>query len=292
MNVLSQQKNAKRLPEWLRRSLPATSTAGTQRILNRYRLKTVCQEARCPNQSECFSCRTATVMILGDVCTRRCSFCSVSSGCPEPPSADEPLGVAMAVKELGLKYVVITSVTRDDLQDEGAGHFADVVYRLHESNPGISVEVLTPDFHNRIECIRTVVATRPVVYNHNVEVVERLQRFMRPQADYGRSLGVLETVKNLDPQLVTKSGLMLGLGETEDEVRNAVRDLRSVGCDIVTLGQYLPPSSQHVPVREFISPQVFDQLAEEFKVFGFKQVFSGPYVRSSYHAKEAFCESA
>ena len=226
-----QTDNAIRLPAWFRRSLPAVSTEKTQRILKRHGITTVCQEALCPNQSECFSRCVATFMILGDVCTRHCSFCSVLGGAPQPPVEDEPARISQSVRELGLTYVVVTSVTRDDLEDEGAGHFARALRRIYSENPGISVEVLTPDFHNRVDCVRSVVAERPVVYNHNLEVVERLQRTVRPQAEYARSLGVLETVKKLDPSMTTKSGLMMGMGETEDEVRSAARDLRSVGCD-------------------------------------------------------------
>ncbi len=268
--------------------MPERSCAKTREILRRHRMTTVCREAACPNQSECFARETATFMILGDVCTRRCLFCSVKSGVPGVLETDEPRRVALAVRELGLRYAVVTSVTRDDLEDEGAGHFAETVSRIRAENPGILVEVLTPDFHNRAECIRKVVESLPAVYNHNVETVRALQAAIRPDADYRRSLGVLETVKKLNSGMVTKSGLMMGLGETMEEIRATVEDLRSAGCDILTLGQYLPPTSNHPAAKEFVAPEVFDRLADEFKALGFRQVFSGPYVRSSYHAEDAF----
>lgn len=280
-----------RLPEWLRRSLPTHSAEKTHRILSEQKLNTVCESALCPNRSECYSRNTATFMILGEVCTRSCSFCAIAAGKPQKVEDDEPQRVAIAARELGLQYVVITSVARDEMPDEGAGHFARTVEAVYKEIPGVQVEVLTPDFHARRELIAQVVAARPTVYNHNMETVERLQRKVRPQAGYARTLEVLRTVKSLDPEMTTKSGLMLGLGETLDEVRQTAKDLRAAGCDILTLGQYLPPSKDHMEVAEYISPEMFKSLAVELKVLGFREVFSAPYVRSSYHAGETFHNS-
>ena len=281
----------KRLPEWLRRSLPVLSAEKTHDILGRNRLNTVCESALCPNRSECYSRNTATFMILGDVCTRSCGFCAIKAGKPLEVEADEPERVARAARELGLKYVVITSVARDEMEDEGAGHFARTILAVKREIAEVSVEVLTPDFHARPELIKIVVDAKPTVYNHNLETVERLQKKVRPQGAYARTLKVVETVKNLDPEMTTKSGLMLGLGETLDEVRQAARDLRSAGCDILTLGQYLSPGKDNLACEEFIHPDVFRNLAEELKPLGFREVFSGPYVRSSYHAGETFLNS-
>lgn len=281
----------KRLPVWLRRSLPAGSTSKTNTVLKRYGLNTVCESALCPNRSECYSRRTATFMILGDVCTRRCGFCAIETGNPQVVMSDEPERVASAAQDLGLDYVVITSVARDELSDEGAGHFARTVTALRRNIPGVQVEVLTPDFHARRQLIATVVAAGPTVYNHNLETVERLQRNVRPQAGYKRSLQVLEIIKSLDPQMATKSGLMLGLGETREEVYQAAADLRNSGCDILTLGQYLAPSPTHLRVERFVTPEEFAQTAAHLKSFGFREVFAGPYVRSSYHAGETFLNS-
>ncbi len=282
----------KRLPSWLRRSLPVLSAEKTHRILSDQRLNTVCESALCPNRSECYSRNTATFMILGEVCTRSCGFCAIKAGRPEKVEEDEPARVAKAARELGLEYVVITSVARDEMPDEGAGHFARTVEAVYREIPGVQVEVLTPDFHARRELIAQVVAANPTVYNHNLETVERLQKQVRPQASYARTLKVLETVKSLNPAMTVKSGMMLGLGETLDEVRIAARDLRSAGCDILTLGQYLPPSQVHLKVQDYIAPEVFSQLAAELKPLGFREVFSAPYVRSSYHAGETFLNSS
>lgn len=281
----------KRLPGWLRRSLPALSAEKTHSILSEHRLNTVCESALCPNRSECYSRNTATFMILGEVCTRSCGFCAIKAGRPEKVEDDEPERVAKAARELGLEYVVITSVARDEMPDEGAGHFAKTVRAVYRAIPGVQVEVLTPDFHARRELIAQVVEAGPTVYNHNLETVERLQKQVRPQASYKRTLMVLETVKSLNPAMTAKSGIMLGLGEALDEVRQAARDLRSAGCDILTLGQYLPPSQSHLKVAEYITPEVFAQLADELKPLGFREVFSAPYVRSSYHAGETFLKS-
>ena len=281
----------KRLPVWLRRSLPALSAEKTHQILLRQRLNTVCESALCPNRSECYSRNTATFMILGEVCTRSCGFCAIKAGKPQEVELDEPERVAKAARELGLAYVVITSVARDEMEDEGAGHFAKTVEAVYREIPGVQVEVLTPDFHARRELIAQVVAAGPTVYNHNLETVERLQKKVRPQASYARSLSVLETVKNFNPAMTAKSGIMLGLGETLDEVRQAARDLRAAGCDILTIGQYLPPSQDHLQLAEYMAPEIFSGLADELKPLGFREVFSAPYVRSSYHAGETFLKS-
>lgn len=281
----------KRLPGWLRRSLPELSAEKTHHILSDYRLNTVCESALCPNRSECYSRNTATFMILGEVCTRSCGFCAIKAGRPEKVEDDEPERVARAAKELGLEYVVITSVARDEMPDEGAGHFARTIEAVYREIPDVQIEVLTPDFHAKRELIAKVVAAKPTVYNHNLETVERLQKQVRPQASYERTLKVLETVKSLDPSMTVKSGIMLGLGETPEEVWKAARDLRSAGCDIMTIGQYLPPSKNHLAVTEYVAPEVFAAYAETFKAMGFREVFSAPYVRSSYHAGETFRKS-
>ncbi|MBN1688507.1 MAG: lipoyl synthase [Candidatus Omnitrophica bacterium] len=277
-----------RLPSWLRRSLPVCATTGTHQVLERYGLHTVCESAACPNQSECFAKGTATFMILGDTCTRNCGFCAVKSGKPEMLDSSEPDRVAKAVQTLGLNYVVITSVTRDDLPDEGAGQYRETLEAIRRLMPDVRVEVLVPDFHARSDLIREVVDAGPQVFNHNLETVRSLQSDIRPEASYSRSLEVLQLAKQYGPSLMTKSGLMLGLGESQDEVYKTAEDLRRVGCDLLTLGQYLPPGPQAVCVKEYVRPEVFRELADEFKAMGFRNVFSGPYVRSSYHAGETF----
>ena len=277
-----------RLPPWFRRPIPAGSFHFTSAILERFRLHTVCESALCPNRSECYSRRTATFMILGNTCTRRCGFCAIQTGRGETVEPDEPERVAEAARELGLHYVVVTSVARDDLADEGAGHFYQCIRALRERIPEVEVEVLTPDFHGRAELIERVCEAGPAVYNHNLETVARLQKLVRPQAQYGRSLQVLERVKQDFPQILTKSGLMLGLGEGADEVLEAAEDLREVGCDVLTLGQYLPPSERHLKRVEYVSPEVFERLADTLRQMGFREVYAGPSVRSSYHAGETF----
>lgn len=231
-------------------------------------------------------------MILGNICTRSCSFCAIEAGRPQAVETDEPERVARAAKDLGLKYVVITSVARDEMPDEGAGHFAETVEAVKREISHVQVEVLTPDFHARRELIEKVVAAGPTVYNHNLETVERLQRAVRPQASYARSLKVLETVKSLNRFMTAKSGIMLGLGEEDGEVLQAAKDLRAAGCDILTLGQYLPPSrGEHAPLIKYVAPEIFSNWARELKSLGFREVFAGPYVRSSYHAGETFLNS-
>ncbi|MCG3172244.1 MAG: Lipoyl synthase [Myxococcota bacterium] len=273
-----------RLPDWVRnRGGTEDGLLHLKADLRGKRLVTVCEEARCPNIRECFSRPTATFMILGDTCTRACGFCDIAHGKPGQPNPHEPDNVAAAVAEMRLRFVVITSVARDDLPDEGAGHFAEVVRAIKERNPEVGVEVLTPDFHAREECIGQVVAAGADVYNHNIETVGRLQRLVRSAARYERSLKTLELALALGAPL-TKSGLMLGHGETRGEVIQTLRDLRSAGCGALTMGQYLQPNRRALPVKEYIRPEVFDELAEEARALGFSHVFSGPLVRSSYLA--------
>jgi lipoic acid synthetase len=250
------------------------------------KLNTVCESALCPNLGECFARRTATFMILGKVCTRNCRFCAVEGGQPELLDPEEPRRVAEAATRLGLKHVVVTSVTRDDLPDGGAGQFAATIQALREKLPYAIIEVLTPDFQGERKAIASVVEAQPHIFNHNVETVPRLYPRVRPEADYRRSLEVLRTVKELAPSIYTKSGLMVGLGETREEVEQVMADLREINCDILTIGQYLRPSPQHLEVKEFIPPEVFDYYAEAGRKMGFLYVASAPFVRSSYNAAE------
>lgn len=277
-----------RLPSWLKRPLPAgNGNAFTQHLLEDLRLETVCENAKCPNRPECWSRRTATFMILGNVCTRPCSFCSVPKGEPLHIEDDEPARVAEASVRLGLKHVVITSVTRDDLPDGGADHFARCVVAVRERLPGAAVEVLTPDFLGDPAAIDRVTDVFPDVFNHNLETVPRLYRVARGRAEYRRSLDLLDRVKRRAPHVVTKAGLMLGIGETIAELFDVLADLRSIGCDIVTLGQYLAPTLKHsIPVARYVPPQEFDEIAAKARLLGFKKVVAGPFVRSSYHADD------
>ncbi len=276
----------RRLPEWLRRPIPATRGIGfTQSLVEELGLETVCESARCPNRSECWTRRTATFMILGDVCTRPCGFCAVKRGRPEAVAHDEPDRLAEACFRLGLRHVVITSVTRDDLPDGGAEHFARCVEAVR-SRTGATIEVLTPDFDGRPEPIDRVLASRPEVFNHNLETVARLQRHVRRKSRYEVSLSVLSYAKRSRPETLTKSGLMLGLGETTEEVIETMSDLRAIGCDFLTLGQYLQPSPGHLPVARYLPPAEFDELGRIARSLGFREVASGPFVRSSYHADE------
>jgi lipoic acid synthetase len=275
----------RRLPPWLRaRSGHRERVHDMKALLNASHLHTVCEEARCPNQGECWTRGTATFMLLGDTCTRSCGFCAVATGRPAPADPDEPRHVAETSRRLGLRFVVITSVTRDDLGDGGAAHFAATVRAVYELNPGAQVEVLVPDFKADRESIRTVVESRPTVFNHNLETVERLTRQVRVQAKYERSLEVLRIAKELG-QPLTKTGIMLGLGETEDEVLTLMQDARAMDCNILTIGQYLQPTKQHLPVAEFVRPDRFKALEDAAYAMGFGSVFSGPLVRSSYHAE-------
>ena len=260
----------------------------TRRLIDGLELNTVCSEARCPNLTECWTRGTATFMILGDRCTRRCGFCAVSTQKPLPPEADEPQRMAAAAVKLGLRHVVITSVARDDLPDEGAGQFARCIAATRDRLPEATVEVLVPDFHGRRDLIEIVTDARPEVYNHNVETVERLQKHVRPAARYDRSLEVLRTVKRLVPSMTTKSGIMVGLGETRDELTRTLGDLVAAGCEMLTIGQYLRPGERYLPVERFYTPQEFDELGEAARGLGFSAVASGPFVRSSYFAETLF----
>jgi lipoic acid synthetase len=253
-------------------------------LLNEARLHTVCEEARCPNQGECWTRGTATFMLLGDTCTRSCGFCAVATGRPKPPDPDEPRHVAETSRRLDLRFVVVTSVNRDDLPDGGAAHFAATVRAMYEANPHVQVEVLVPDFKGDRDAVRTVVDSRPTVFNHNLETVERLTRHVRVQARYRRSLDVLRAAKECGHPL-TKTGIMLGLGETDAEVLGLFRDARAAGCDILTVGQYLAPTKQHLPVVEYVHPDRFQAFENAAYAIGFTSVFSGPLVRSSYHAE-------
>jgi lipoic acid synthetase len=277
---------ARRLPDWLKRPMPqGNENFYTHNLLRELRLETVCENARCPNRPECYARRTATFMILGNICTRPCGFCSVPRGTPEALEADEPQRVAEAAHRLGLRHVVITSVTRDDLPDGGADHFARCVIAVRERT-GAAVEVLTPDFLGDARAIDRVLESQPEVYNHNVETVPRFYKKVRGRADYRRSLDLLEYVKRRAPQMMTKTGLMLGLGESRDELLETLADIRSVHCDALTLGQYLTPTLKHVSVARYLPPAEFDELAMLARSLGFSKVASGPYVRSSYHADE------
>ena len=278
-----------RFPSWIRRPLAVHGQWDQAKtIVQQLNLHTVCQEARCPNLGECWSHGNVSFMILGDRCTRRCSFCAVETARPGPVDEQEPDRLAEAVAQLGLRYVVVTSVARDDLKDEGAALFAESVRAIHQRCPETQVEVLTPDFHARPELIGSVTQAEPAVYNHNLETVRRLSRSVRPQADYDRSLNVLQVAKSSGSvSMKTKSGLMVGLGERPEEVRESLADLRAVGCDIVTIGQYLRPTLAHQPVQEFIPPDQFERYRIWGMEMGFSFVASAPYVRSSYNAFEA-----
>ena len=274
-----------RLPKWLKRPLPQAGMQFTTDVIADLKLETVCESAKCPNRTECWSQQTATFMILGNVCTRPCGFCSVPRGKTEVVQIDEPERVAEAAERLGLKYVVITSVTRDDLADGGANHFYECVLAVRERT-GAKVEVLTPDFKGNRAAIQRVIEARPDVFNHNTETVPRLYDRVRRNAEYHRTLNLLKQVKEEAPQIPTKSGLMLGLGETREELLEVCSDLRSVGCDMLTLGQYLQPTLDHLPVERYVPPEEFDEIGEQVRKLGFSMVASGPFVRSSYHAGE------
>ncbi|MGI9950955.1 lipoyl synthase [Moorellaceae bacterium AZ2] len=276
-----------RMPPWLHKRIPAAgSLEATRKLLQELQLNTVCQSALCPNLGECFARRTATFMILGKTCTRNCRFCAVERGKPEPVDPDEPRRVALAAAKLGLRHVVVTSVTRDDLPDGGAGQFVATICALREQLPHVVIEVLTPDFQGERGAIAAVVEAKPHIFNHNVETVPRLYPRVRPAADYRRSLEVLKMVKDLAPGIYTKSGIMVGLGETREEVEEVMADLREVGCDILTIGQYLRPSPQHLAVEEFVPPEIFEYYGQVGRKMGFLYVASAPFVRSSYNAAE------
>ena len=285
---LTEIQTRPRLPEWLRLPLPTSDSFGrTRGLLDELKLHTVCESAKCPNHWECWSKGTATFMIAGDRCTRACGFCAVTTAKPFALEADEPARVAEATRRMNLRHVVITAVARDDLADGGAEHFRRTVESVRALSPATVIEVLTPDFLDRDTAIDAVLAAKPDIFNHNLETVRRLTPLVRSRATYERSLSVLRKVKQRSgDSIYTKSGLMLGLGETEDEVLIAMHDLREVGCDILTLGQYLQPTLRHLPVAEFISPGKFQVLGDQARALGFVHVASGPLVRSSYHADD------
>ena len=279
-------------PKWLRRRLPSgPAHENVRNLIRTQALHTVCQQAKCPNQFECFSQQTATFLILGDRCSRDCRFCNVLTGPNQPPDVDEPRRVAETAREMKLHYVVITSVTRDDLIDGGSAHFAGTIRRVRQAIDDVRVEVLIPDFQGDAEALKTVLSARPDVLNHNIETVSRLYPIVRPQADYGRSLDLLKRVSDYRPVIPSKSGLMLGLGEKDEELDQCLRDILNAGCRILTLGQYLQPSRDHLPVARFVPPEEFDAWRDTALKMGYTHVASGPFVRSSYHAKDLYQDS-
>ena len=281
-----------RRPEWLKPvPLNYATLAKMSRLMRGLKLHTVCESALCPNRAECFAAGTATFMILGDICTRNCTFCAITKGKPLPPDSQEPEHVVIAVKKLGLQYVVVTSVTRDDLPDGGAYHFAQTIEEIHKYDPNIAVEVLIPDFRGSLPALQAVIKARPTVLSHNVETVLLLYSEIRPKANYQQSLKLLRQAKRLNKGLITKSGLMLGLGETHQEVIEVMTNLRQAGCNILTLGQYLAPSLRHHKVARYVSPEEFSKYQKLGRDMGFSSVISDPLVRSSFHAAEAFHEA-
>ena len=286
VKVIPTEGKLPRKPAWIRAKAPLDpNVLKIKKLIREKNLNTVCEEAACPNLGECFAHGTATFMIMGDLCTRRCPFCDVAHGRPQPLDENEPKNLADAIQIMGLRYVVITSVDRDDLRDGGAGHFADCIKIIRDQTPEIKIEILVPDFRGRMEkALTNLEPGLPDVFNHNLESIPRLYKQVRPGADYLWSLDLIRQFKQRHPQIPTKSGLMLGLGETLDEVRDVLRDLKDHGCDMITLGQYLQPSRYHLPVDRFVTPEEFDQLADFGKQLGFKNIASAPMVRSSYHA--------
>lgn len=279
----------RRKPEWFLIKKPlGENYQEVRRLLNSLNLHTVCQEANCPNRAECFSDKTATFLILGDICTRGCAFCNIRHGCPEGVDTDEPERVARAALKLGLEYVVVTSVTRDDLGDGGASIFAETIRAVRRINPGCKVEVLIPDFRGDFGALKTVLEAEPEVLNHNIETIERLYGEIRKGADFRRSLELLERVHRLNRKIMLKSGLMVGLGETVDEIETTMRELHASGCRLLTIGQYLAPSDKHHPVMRYYTPEQFDMFKEMAVQIGFVGVASGPLIRSSYHASKMF----
>lgn len=275
-------------PDWLKVAYRKHGyTDEVEKLLQELGLNTVCEQANCPNMGECFSKRRATFMILGSNCTRGCTFCNVTKGIPTQVDPKEPEKIAKAVAAMETKHVVITSVTRDDLPDGGAGHFAKVIRAIKALNKDVIVEVLIPDFQGSLEALKTVVEAKPEIINHNLETVPDLYYRVRPEAEYGQSLELLRRVKEMDPSIYTKSGIMLGLGETKEQVLSLLKDLKETGCDFVTIGQYLRPSEKHHPVIEYVHPDVFDELGEIAREMGFSYVASAPLVRSSYNAEES-----
>lgn len=284
-----QRTSLEQRPSWLKKRISISSQQShVHDILKGLNLHTVCQSAVCPNIAECFGKGTATFMILGNICTRNCRFCAVVSGEPQPVDDDEPRRLAIAVKKLNLRHVVVTSVTRDDLPDGGAGHFANTINEIRKETPETTIEVLTPDFKGDESALKKVIVSRPDIFNHNLETVPRLYPEVRQMANYQQSLDVLKKAREFDSEIYTKSGVMLGLGETRDEVSQVMRDLRNVDCDIITVGQYLRPSKEHIEIKEYVDPSIFKEIEEEAKVLGFKYVASSPFVRSSFNAAEAY----
>lgn len=276
-------------PDWLRVKLPGGEEYHRMKsLLRTANLHTVCEEAVCPNIGECFGQGTATFLILGDICTRRCNYCAVAKGVPSALEEGEPEKIARVVKQIGLRHVVITSVTRDDLPDGGAGHYAKTIKAIRTQDPACTIEVLMPDFKGSVRAVEIVLNERPHILNHNIETVPRLYPNVRPGADYECSLSLLEEAKESDPELTTKSGLILGMGEEHDEIVEVMSDLRDVGCDILTIGQYLSPGKGFHPIKRFYHPDKFRHLKYEGEKMGFRHVESGPLVRSSYHATEQF----
>ena len=285
---VEQKETLLRKPEWIRAKVPSGQrVTEIKKALRQHGLFSVCEEAACPNLGECFNNGTATFMIMGDICTRRCPFCDVSHGKPKPLDTNEPEKLGLTIKDMKLRYVVITSVDRDDLRDGGAEHFAQCIESVRKHNPNIQIEVLVPDFRGRMDvAIRILEATPPDVFNHNLETIPRLYKQSRPGSDYAWSLSLLQKFKEAHPNVPTKSGVMLGLGETIEEVKVVMQDLRDHGCNMLTLGQYLQPSKEHLPVERYVTPAEFDELAVVGKKMGFSHVASGPMVRSSYHADQ------
>jgi len=274
-------------PEWLKVSYNKEAVEEVSGLMAKLKLNTVCKEANCPNLGECYKKRTATFMILGNICTRHCRFCNVGSGVVEAVDPKEPQHLAEAVKELDLKHVVITSVTRDDLADGGAGHFADTIKAVRKLNPGVTIEVLIPDLQGVEKHLDIVIAAKPDVINHNVETVRELYPEVRPEADYDRSMQVIQYVKTKAPQIKTKTGIMVGLGETEEQIYQVMDDSLKAGCDIFTIGQYLQPSSKHISVKAYVTPEKFEKYKKIGEAKGFHYIASSPLVRSSYRAEEA-----
>ena len=275
-----------RKPEWLRKTINLKEMTDMKKMLRSFSLHTVCESANCPNIGECFNNKTATFMILGRQCTRNCTFCNVENNTPEEIDLLEPQKVATAAKELGLKHVVVTCVTRDDIPDGGAQQFVNTIKAINKELPNSTVEVLISDLDGKLESLKTIVASKPDIINHNIETVPRLYDTVRPMAIYRRSLDLLKSVKELDSSIFTKSGIMVGLGETKEEVLTVMDDLLAVGCDILTIGQYLMPSLEHIPIAEYIHPDQFVEYKKIGEKKGFKFVASGPLVRSSYNAIE------
>lgn len=276
----------KRLPDYLKRPIIDTEkTRNVRKILKENCLNTVCENARCPNKNECYTCNTATFLIMGNICTRNCRYCNITCQKPEPLDVKEPLHIAKAVKDLGLKYSVITSVTRDDIEDGGAEHFANCIYEIRKLSPNVKIEILTPDFKGNETSLNTIIKAHPEVFNHNIETVKALFKTARPQGNYDCSISVLKYIKN-NSDIITKSGLMVGLGETYEQIEETLNDLKSAGVDILTIGQYIQPSKQHLEVSKYYTLEEFESLKELARKAGFEHFKIGPLVRSSYRAAE------